>query len=250
MFEASQVSESPSRRSASIPGRWEAVVLDKTPIKKGFGATSTRFSNNMNDIPGPGAYSNNETPLLAKSPSLSKKGYGNAFLSKSEKGFIPPSGDMPGPGHYDIKGMDHIELKPSQAFIKSGRGRVPYPDPALTKKNIPGPASYQVKHEYNPPLLVSKSSATFVSKSKRDSFLARHKYVICLNPVLNVSGLSDIVYYVLCIMCYVLCVSSGVPAPGKYKLDDGELSTAQTFFWSRSTYKRFQDLGMDNKVPG
>jgi len=176
MFEGSRdISESPSRRAASIPGRWEAVVMDQTPIKKGFGTGSQRFPHGMNDIPGPGAYTNDEVPLLSKTPSHSKKGYGNAFLSKSEKGFIPPSGESPGPGHYNIKGMDYVEIKPTPAFIKSGRGRVPYPDPVLTKKNIPGPASYQIKHEYNPPLLVSKSSASFVSKSGRQSFLARQK---------------------------------------------------------------------------
>lgn len=177
MFESSrELSEAESRRpSPSIPGRWETVPMDQTPIKKGFGTGSARFNNNMNDIPGPGAYSSNDIPLLVRSPSLSKKGFGNAFLSKSQKGFAPKTGDSPGPGHYEIKGMDHVEVRPTPAFIKSGRGRVPYPDPALTKRNIPGPASYQIKQEYKPPLLVKKPSATFESKSGRQSFLARNK---------------------------------------------------------------------------
>lgn len=175
MFEGSaELSESPSKRPTSIPGRWEAVTTDHAE-KKGFGTGSSRFSKGTNDIPGPGAYASDETPLLAKTPSHSQKGYGNAFLSKSDKGFLPPDGESPGPGHYELKGIANVEVKPTSAFIKSGRGRVPFPDPALTKKNIPGPAAYHIKHEYNPPLLVSKSSATFDSKSGRQSFLARDK---------------------------------------------------------------------------
>ena len=72
--------------------------------------------------------------------------------------------------------MDYVDRsKPTSAFVPSGRGRVPYPDPALTKRNIPGPLDYAPKGEYNPPLLTNKPSFTFISKSKRDSFLCQEK---------------------------------------------------------------------------
>ena len=72
--------------------------------------------------------------------------------------------------------MDYIEKnKPTSAFIPSGRGRVPFPDPKITKRNIPGPFDYVPIREYNPPLLVKKGSASFISRSGRQSFLGRHK---------------------------------------------------------------------------
>lgn len=43
---------------------------------------------------------------------------------------------------------------------------------------------------------------------------------------------------------------SGVPNAGKYNLSGTETVPIPAFFWSRSTYKRFQNMGMDNKVPG
>ena len=75
-----------------------------------------------------------------------------------------------------ILGMDYVDKsKPTSAFVPSGRGRVPYPDPSLTKRNIPGPLDYSPKVDYTPPLLAAKPSFTFVSKSKRDSFLCQEK---------------------------------------------------------------------------
>jgi len=68
------------------------------------------------------------------------------------------------------------------------------------------------------------------------SYIACWNVTACMNSVLHLSS------------SVVVC--SGVPAPGKYKYDDSELRPVPSLFWSRSTYKRFQDLGMDNKVPG
>lgn len=208
-----------SRRTVSIPGRWEAVSLNTTPVKKGFGTCSARFKSDITDVPGPGAYSKVEGQLIKKTPSLSKKGFGNAFVSKTNKIIPEPDSMTPGPGAYDIKGIDHVVMKPTPAFVKSGRGRVPYPDPALTKKYIPGPLDYSpvVTSDLNPPLLVRKSSASFISASGRQSFLARN---------------------------------NGVPGAGKYRSETSGVKPVPTFFWSRSTYKRFQSMGMDNKVPG
>ena len=43
---------------------------------------------------------------------------------------------------------------------------------------------------------------------------------------------------------------SGVPVPGKYNLDNGQLLVAPAPKWSRSSCKRGQHMGVDNKVPG
>mgnify|MGYP003386687184 CR=1 FL=1 len=165
----------------SIPSKYEAVIMSTgTGDKNGFGCTDTRFkTTHYKDCPGPGAYEQTIIkPLIDPSPSHSVKGYGNSFLSKTPKDFECASSHAanPGPGSYNIKGIEHIEdHRPTSAFIQSGDGRVPYPDPKVCKKNIPGPLDYNPNTDMTPALLKTLSSGTFKSQSKRDSFLARNK---------------------------------------------------------------------------
>ena len=91
-------------KPTSIPSRWEAVVAPVKPPVKAFSSSSLRFDTNISDVPGPGSYSE-RSPLVCQSPSISKKGYGNSFVSKSEKGIPLPSSSAPGPGHYNLKGV-------------------------------------------------------------------------------------------------------------------------------------------------
>lgn len=164
----------------SIPSRYEAVLITshRSAEKKGFGSHDTRFkTTHYKDCPGPGAYEKSIIkPLIDPTPSHSKKGYGNSFVSKTPKDFELASAKTPGPGAYNLKGIDHIEdNRPTSAFIESGDGRVPYPDPKKCKKNIPGPLDYSPNIDMTPTLLKTLSSGTFRSKSKRDSFLAKDK---------------------------------------------------------------------------
>jgi hypothetical protein len=197
-------------KNGSIPGKW-ATRLIKTSgsSRKGFGSSDARFDNShINDRPGPGFYtSDTERSLIKNGPSNSKKGYGNAFLSKRER-IVYPDNRVPGPGEYDMP------LSPSGygiIFVKSGKGRVPFPPPIQS----PGPLDYKIHIPGAPLLLKAKQSATFESASKRDSFFGK---------------VSD--------------------APGVCTYDLGDQAVKKTsFMWSTSTFKRFTDMGQDNKVP-
>ena len=61
--------------------------------------------------------------------------------------------------------------------------------------------------------------------------------------------------YIILIISRVYCTNilsiwhSGVPGAGKYNTGvRGGTDDLAAFMWSTSTYKRFQNMGMDNKV--
>lgn len=155
----------------SIPSRWETTLHRLPQENRGFGIQSTRIKLSWNDRPGPGTYHDSaKVPMLLEGPSLSKKGYGNCFVSKTPIGWDATYVDnmVPGPGSYESKGMQNGDFrKPMSSFAPSGKGRVPFPDP---NKN-PGPLDYNA-NEFRPhdPLKMHKS-ASFRSTSGRESFL-------------------------------------------------------------------------------
>jgi hypothetical protein len=121
---------------------------------------------------GPGYYDKEITgqtsTLIRESPSLSKKGLGNAFVSKTvqiedrfkHKAFVP------GPGSYNARKLPIVKSCPS--FNRGSEGRVPY----VLGPKTPGPSDYTLNPNPGvPKLLSSKISATFASVSKRESFL-------------------------------------------------------------------------------
>eukprot|EP01031_Cornospumella_fuschlensis_P034088 gene34088-41261_t len=140
--------------------------------RDGFGCSSQRFgSPELTSTPGVGSYTvEKEDSLVLHSPSLSKKGYVSSFVSKSSR-MAPVYRNLgiPGPAAYDTH-VDEIsyipDKRPSTAFKASGNGRVPFPAP----NKVPGPNAYKINHDPGrSPLLTNKTSATFASKSKRDS---------------------------------------------------------------------------------
>lgn len=212
-----------SFHSNSSPKNTEFFRL---PSREGFGISSNRFDTHATYTPGVGAY--NVTPeyqsaLLIESPSVSRKGYKGSFGSKTPK--FPPSLDsgIPGPNSYSIEatslaGSIHATRASSPprsaAFSPSGKGRVPFPDP----QPIPGPNSYYPRDPAISPLLVQKGSSTFLSQSKRDSFIR----------------------------------TSETPSPAAYTplLSPGKEHAKGDIQWSKSPQIRFRDLGKDNFVPG
>lgn len=140
---------------------------------KGFGVRTERFDNShINDRPGPGYYDKpidgKSCSMILNTPSLSRKGLGNAFVSKSVqledrekyKHFIP------GPGAYNAKRLPSVKSCPS--FNRGSEGRVPF---AIGPKT-PGPCDYKIHPNPGVPILLkNKISATFASVSKRESFL-------------------------------------------------------------------------------
>ena len=185
-------------------------------IPKSFGSTAVRF--HLDDLcpsPGVGSYSiSKENPLIKETPSNSLKG---SYSSKSLR--LTPHKDkrVPGPGSYNLPELSYLEphqRRPSTAFVASGKGRVPFPDP----NPYPGPSDYVINHDPGvSPILRKKISATFASKSGRNSFFD------------NVSP---------------------APPAGTYKLDKSSLSANHDVAFHKSTFVRMQQIGYDNKVPG
>lgn len=168
----------------SVPSKWEPITVEHNKqAKKGFGSQGDRFYKSFTEIaslnaqPGPGLYHEEKKEMILKGPSLSKKGYGNSFLSKVNKldSYIEKS-ITPGPGEYDTKDTLTIEQankKGSTAFIQSGNGRVPYVDHLIVAE-IPGPANYDaLKYvsEFN--CRDKKPSASYQSKVERAKFLIK-----------------------------------------------------------------------------
>lgn len=129
------------------------------------------------DVPGPGSYETSPGPYIKNSPSLSKKGYSNAFVSKQYRLRSVYRNDIQlGPGDYDYDPYDRLKdmTKDRVAFLPNGdrHGRVPFPDPLPT----PGVGEYHIDIE---PGAFDKTkrlnSATFASRSKRDSYLLKPK---------------------------------------------------------------------------
>lgn len=204
----------------------------QTQSRGGFGTSSGRFESHATFTPGVGRYNltpEHQSSLLIESPSVSKRGFKGSFASKTPKFSPTRDSGVPGPNSYSLErtsissagspgspGSRAQGSTHSAAFSPSGKGRVPFPDP----NPYPGPNSY-VLHE-NPgvsPLLLYKASSSFISQSKRDSFMRK----------------------------------SDTPSPVTYKPGfpvekiEGFRSDIQ---WSKSPSIRFQDLGKDNAVPG
>jgi len=210
----------PGTAPPSIPGRWTTKIKHKSKRSRAFGSTASRFDNShITALPGPGTYHNErDASLLKFGPSFSKKGFGNAFISKKPK-LVDLYKDTSGvPGGNPAPGQYYQPPKPAGieiAFTTCKDGRVPFEVPKVT---TPGPYDYQVKDPDMSPLLRNKPSASMCSKSGRDSFFS---------------------------------IMSDAPRVGKYTLPDAfaDQEKRTDYPWSKSYFRRFQDIGVDNKVP-
>ena len=159
-----------------------------------FSPLSVQYSNFFqNDIPGPGYYSSSAPGLAKEGPSLSKKGYSNAFLSKrSRLESVVMNTNVAGPGYYDPKPVPDIYRTSRGAFPESTAERMPYED--VKKKVKPGPGDYHIdKTPGLPKYLQQKPSSSFVSNSTRNpttsnkSALIPH-VTVCANCLRFVPG--------------------------------------------------------------
>lgn len=217
---------SPKYRRAVTPGEKLRKEIDERRAHSpaGFGTCGRRFNSDLTIAPGVGRYNllSDESSLLLHSPSLSKRGYVSSFSSKAPK--FSPEKDLgvPGPNSYSLEqfscvsggitGRPGSPSRPSAAFVASGQGRVPYPAPNL----YPGPASYSIKPEVgSSPFLEKMQSSSFVSSTKRDSFI----------------------------------VANYIPSPGAYTLPSPQSCGIHSdTSWSRSSFSRFQQR--KDGVPG
>jgi hypothetical protein len=161
----------------SIPSRWEKrKPRDMEDYYDGFGSRAQKLKQQVSDVPGPGFYqknlTQNDSELLKHSASLSKKGFSNAFVSKSDRlRDVVTNKNIAGPGHYTPKSVDEIFTDKSGAiFAQSGKGRVPYEDP-LRDGLRAGPGQYRVTADFVPAYIRHKPTAAMRSGSKRESFL-------------------------------------------------------------------------------
>lgn len=158
----------------SIPSKWETKNISRNNSFDGFGIRTNRFSSNQIENPGPGYYYEDNNSIIKKSSSLSKKGFGNAFLSKCER--LPSvllNNNIAGPGHYQPKTIENIyksDEKKGKFSLSDKNGRVPYEDP-LKNGPKPGPGEYRVDANFLPGYLRSKPTVAFASESGRESFL-------------------------------------------------------------------------------
>jgi len=88
--------------TASIPYKFE-TILYKNSNPKGFGASSQRVVRSEDLGPGPGSYDYDQVHSRSNTASMSKKGYGNGFVSQATRllyrGYINTG---PGPGAYNF----------------------------------------------------------------------------------------------------------------------------------------------------
>lgn len=159
----------------SIPSRWEKKQpRNMDDYYDGFGSRAQKLKHSVSDVPGPGFYqrdlSQHDSGLLRTSVSLSKKGFGNAFLSKSDRlGDVVQNKNTAGPGHYTPKSVDEIYTDKSGAiFAQSGKGRVPFDDP-LKDGPRAGPGQYRVTAQFVPAYIRNKPSAAMRSLTKREA---------------------------------------------------------------------------------
>lgn len=205
----------------SIPSKWDATIegFKRTKSEKGFGNRVPRFVFKPSDTPGPGFYETEANEYIKSGPSISKKGFSNAFLSKSYRLKSVIRNDiLVGPGDYDFNPYNRLNdmTKDRISFIQAdnGKGRVPFPEPLP----YPGVGDYHLEIEPGHfSRLKRLNSATFKSQSGRDSYLV---------------------------------VSKEIPPVGSYDPDSALTEHQRSTYWSLSKHTRFQDLGMDNKVPG
>ena len=131
----------------------------------------------QSDTPGPGFYETEANEYVKSGPSISKKGFSNAFLSKSYRLKSVIRNDiLVGPGDYDFNPYNRLNdmTKDRISFIQAdnGKGRVPFPEPLPH----PGVGDYHLEIEPGHfSRLKRLNSATFKSQSGRDSYLVVSK---------------------------------------------------------------------------
>ena len=117
---------------------------------------------------------------VKEGPSISKKGYSNAFISNQYRLKSVIRNDIHlGPGDYDYNPYNRLDdmTKDRISFIQAdnGQGRVPFTPPLPN----PGVGEYDVHIEPGEfSRTKSLKSASFSSKSGRNSYLIEQKYEV------------------------------------------------------------------------
>ncbi|EAR94531.1 sperm-tail PG-rich repeat protein (macronuclear) [Tetrahymena thermophila SB210] len=161
----------------SIPSKFETIVYNNNN-NKAFGSSQLRFSQQDSDLPGPGYYEapTNTTILFGEKESISKKGYGNGFVSTAERNTFQTRylNSGPGPGTYstDVSLMSKASqsttsLKGQSMFLSKQRNTKTMENINKVIVETPGPG------EYNPELQKRENTykSSFISRSNREKYL-------------------------------------------------------------------------------
>lgn len=167
----------------TIPRKSENILFQEknSDTKKGFMSQVERFEDFSKkdtikySFPGPGKYSNEILDkTVSTNVSLSSKGYGNGFVSKSER-FDDPKDYYekfyPGPGQYvkdnDRSTISH-SLNKSNCRYKSLYNTKPA-NSLKVNKDLPGPGHYNpiIPLLLNKELIADKNNFYFASKNDR-----------------------------------------------------------------------------------
>mmetsp|Transcript_32070 Transcript_32070/g.73531 ORF Transcript_32070/g.73531 Transcript_32070/m.73531 type:complete len:367 (-) Transcript_32070:52-1152(-) len=148
------------RSAPSIPSKFETVLHFGAQEKDAFWNRTSRFTESVNALPGPGAYISKGS-LENSSDSISRKGYGSGFVSKKSRFARDPIFRSPGPGSYAPPSFGddlakRYRTKNTSTFTKKVVPKTREPEP------LPGPADYNIEKKKEKPSLAAsfKSSTT------------------------------------------------------------------------------------------
>ncbi|XP_030644335.1 O(6)-methylguanine-induced apoptosis 2 [Chanos chanos] len=155
-------------RTASIPSKYQTIVISNNE-KKGFFSQTKRFSDSaQNENPGPGSYVSH-TAAEMHSPSFSQKGTG-FFASQAVRIPRTPRRIIPAPNAYDLQSS--LVPKHSFGIGESRNFRQPI---ALKTENVknktPAPNEYNVSYDAVERNTVMSLKSSFLSKSERNPVL-------------------------------------------------------------------------------
>eukprot|EP00741_Cyanophora_paradoxa_P000395 tig00000404_g386.t1 len=157
------------RPAATIPSKFETVLFTNNRERDGFGSTAHRFGQLENELPGPGTYVGpTPPPDTASLASLSKKGLGNGFASRTKRFTYENQGPIkpytgPGPGAYDPTLPDQPASPTGAAPSAAFRGRTAAS--TFSRDRSPGPGEYDPTPLRKTAPVPARSS--FVSGTKR-----------------------------------------------------------------------------------
>lgn len=140
-----QVAPKPS--AASIPSKFETILYSGDTEVDGFASRVARFKPGNDDRPGAGEY-HKQPSMVYNHDSISKKGYGNGFVSKTDRFFyVSKQGApayFPGPGAY--KSTDYLTQKNqnnyNRAEITSNFQKKESAPLVPPNREVPGPGEY------------------------------------------------------------------------------------------------------------
>mmetsp|Transcript_1731 Transcript_1731/g.3908 ORF Transcript_1731/g.3908 Transcript_1731/m.3908 type:complete len:398 (+) Transcript_1731:261-1454(+) len=132
---------------SSIPSKYETLINVNAKAPDGFGGRTYRLDSRDADTPGPGTYVGSVALMVKRTDSLSKKGYGNGFVSKERRLPRDPNEYFrgPGPGQYEGARLivsDFNRAKTTGSFARPLDNVGPPLEPKMDKRAGPGPGQY------------------------------------------------------------------------------------------------------------